>query len=289
MESADSQKTSYDRRSPAKRAAWRAGPVSLLFGIASGVHLVRSTADWRFVAALCLVLALWQIHMESAGVSHWIILPAIALFCAQFSTQAASFRDLAALAGGVFVYLLIWVLAEYDRQPALQGVATAALLLSGGVLAKPPIAIACVILSLAFFLVHFRSAAHPAGFGLLLFTPAVLCIAGGVVLAFLNAGSLHAQPAFTSPQGRAEAAGGDWRYLFLFPAAVIALRAIRRCLSSADLAFLAMCALGAVICRWQLLGGALKIEDLFFLSAGGAAALVSTMSRRPPGGREAAT
>ena len=280
MESANSPNRCFGSRLHAKHAVWRIAPICLVLGIGSGQHLVRSLSDLQFVAVLCLVLSLWHFHMNSAGVNCWVALSAIALFSATLSVVPESFADLTSLAGGVFLYLLIWVLAEYDRQPALQGVATAALLLSGGILAKPAIAISCVVLSLVFFLAHMRFTAHPAGFGLLLFTPAALCATGAAIFAFLNARSLFAQAAFAALPNTAPLGAADWRYLFLFPAAVLAFRISRQCWCSADLAFLAMCALGSVICRGQWVD-ALQIRDLFFLSAAGAAALVS-MSSTPP-------
>ena len=282
MESANLPARFSGPQPPANDSVMPAVLAGLVFGTA-GAHFLRHAGDFRFVAVLCVALALWHIHLSKTAVPRWLPLAAVAVLSAQLLLVPAAFTDLAALSGGIFVYLLIWVLAEYDRQPALQGVAPAALLLSGGVLAKPPIALSCIVLSLAFFLMHIRSAANPAGFGLLLFTPAALCAAGTLVFAFLNASSLFAQPSVAPPIAPDVVPGFDWGFLFLFPAAVIAFRAFRRCLCGADLAFLAMCALGAMICRGQWMKGALGIADLFFLAAGGAAALVSTSGCRKPG------
>jgi hypothetical protein len=228
-----------------------------------------------------VLLSLWHVHMERRGVNRVVSLAALAILAWQLHSEPASFHDLEALGGGLFVYLVVWVLTTYDRQPGLQAVATAALLLSAGVLAKPPIALSCVTLSLAFFLAHLRSTAHPVGFGPLLFTPAILCALGATTFAFLNGGTLLASSIDTRSLAGTVGSDRAWRSLLLFPLTVIAFRTIRRRFRSPDLAFLAMYSLGAVICRARWVNGALSLEDLFFLAAGGAAALVSASPEAP--------
>ena len=63
--------------------------------------------------------------------------------------------------------------------------------------------------------------------------------------------------------------------IFLSPLSVIAFRLIRRRFHSPDMAYLAMLAMGTLICRAQWPQGALSLEDLFFIAAGGAAALLA--------------
>ncbi len=175
------------------------------------------------------------------------------------------------LGEGLFVYLVVWVLAAYHRQPGLQATATAALLLSAGFLAKPPVAISCALLSVAFFLFHVRTITHPLGFGLLLFTPAILCAAGAVGFTLLTAGRLlagaSAIPAALPDQH-------IWRYLFLLPVATLSYRIVRRRFGEPDLAYLAMACAGSLLCQIHWPADGLSLDDLFFIAAGGAAALL---------------
>jgi hypothetical protein len=258
-------------------AAARALAIGAILGLAAAGPSLNSAADFRFAAALSVLLALWCLHLEWSGLSRAVSAAALVLFAWQLHSAPHSLHDSAALGGGMFVYLVVWVFASYDRQPGLQAMATAALLLSAGVQAKPAVAISCAVLSLALFLAHVRSEAHPLGLGLLLFTPALLCGLAVLGFGFLNANTLAASP--VSPHAAVVAPDHThiWRYLFFFPLAVLAFRLSRRRFGGPDLAYLAMLATGSVICRTGWPPGALSLEDLFFIAAGGAAALVSTM------------
>jgi hypothetical protein len=249
-------------------AVTRCCAAGTIFGL-----FAAAAAGLSFTAALCLLLSLWCFHLQSAGVHRAVSLTALALLSAQIHFAPHSLYEAAALGEGLFVYLVVWVLASYQRQPGLQATATAALLLSAGILARPSVAISCAVLSLAFFLVHVRATAHPVGFGLLLFTPAFLCAFGAVAFALLNTGSLlaanaHAHAGPPNPH--------IWRYLFLLPIAAIVFRVRRRRFGEPDLAYLAMASAGSVLCRLQWPADGISLEDLFFIAAGGAAALVST-------------
>jgi hypothetical protein len=238
-------------------------------------HSLDSAAHFRFAAVLCALLSLWYAHLEHSGVSRAVSGAAMVLLAWQIHSAPRSLYDSAALGGGLFVYLAVWVLAAYDRQPGLQSLAGAALLLSAGVLAKPAIAISCAVLSLALFAEHVRANSNRLGFGLLLFTPALLCWLGASAFGLLSAGTLRAGPFIPHIGAGAPGNAHIWRYLFFVPLAVIAFRLIRRRFRGPDLAYLAMLAMGSVICRAEWPQGALSLEDLFFIAAGGAAALLA--------------
>jgi len=258
-------------------AAARSLAIGAILGLVAAGPSLDSAAHLRFAAALSALLALWCLHLEWSGVSRGVSAAALALLALQLLLAPRSLHDSAALGGGLFVYLVVWVFAAYDRQPGLQAMATAALLLSAGVQAKPAIAISCAVLSLALFLAHVRSTANPLGLGLLLFTPALLCGLAVFVFGFLNAHTLVAAPVPLHPVVVGSGGAHIWRYLFFFPLAVIAFRLIRRRFGGPDLAYLAMLSTGSLICRTGWPPGALSPEDFFFIAAGGAAALVSTM------------
>ncbi len=278
MESAGSQPRFFALLPPIDPAAVaRAIAIGGVLGLAAVGHSLDSAAHIRFAAALCASLTLWHLHLERSSVGRAVSWAAMALLAWQVHSAPHSLYDSAALGGGLFVYLTVWVLAAYDRQPGLQSLAGAALLLSAGVLAKPAIAISCAVLSLALFLAHVRSNSNRFGFGLLLFTPALLCSMGALAFGLVSAGTLRASPPFF-PHLSPGAPGNThiWRYLFFVPLAVIAFRLIRRRFRGPDLAYLAMLAMGSVICRAQWPQGALGLEDLFFIAAGGAAALLAS-------------
>jgi hypothetical protein len=260
-------------------AAGRALAIGAILGLAAAGPSMDSAAHFRFAAALAVLLALWRLHLEWSGVSRAVSMTALILFAWQLHSAPRSLHDSAALGGGLFVYLVVWVFVSYDRQPGLQAMANAALLLSAGIQAKPAVAISCAVLSLALYLAHVRSEAHPLGLGLLLFTPAMLCGLAVLGFGFLNANTLVAAPVLLHAAVAAPDHTHIWRYLFLFPLAVIAFRLVRRRFGGPDLAYLAMLSIGCAICRTGWPPGALSLEDLFFIAAGGAAALVSTMGR----------
>lgn len=247
-------------------AAARCGAAGAVFGL-----LAAPAASLSFTAVLCLLLSLWAFHLETAGVHRAVSLAALAILSSQLHFAPHSLFGVAELGEGLFVYLVVWVLAAYHRQPGLQATATAALLLSAGFLAKPPVAISCALLSVAFFLFHVRTITHPLGFGLLLFTPAILCAAGAVGFTLLTAGRLlagaSAIPAAPPDQH-------IWRYLFLLPVATLSYRIVRRRFGEPDLAYLAMACAGSLLCQIHWPADGLSLDDLFFIAAGGAAALL---------------
>jgi len=275
MESAGSQQRFSALLLPFDRgAAARALAIGGVLGLAAAGCSLDSGAHCRFAAALCVLLSLWYAHLERSGAGRVVSLAALALLAWQIHSAPHSLYDSAALGGGLFVYLAVWVLAAYDRQPGLQSLAGAALLLSAGVLAKPAIAISCVVLSLVLFAAHVRSTSNRLGFGLLLFTPALLCSLGALAFGLLSAGTLRAGPFAPHPGAGAPGNAHIWRYLFFFPLAAIAFRLVRRRFGGPDLAYLAMLAMGSGICLTGWPPGSLSLEDLFFIAAGGAAALL---------------
>jgi hypothetical protein len=165
---------------------WLAG-VAAMFAIT--LALSRGDLQWSHTAlaiagvvGAVLLCALWFLHLESVekGWSWLSLLPpllAAQLALVVLRTRPSSTGEwIGATGGGVFVYLVLWIFATYEHEKGLQPLATGALLVSVGVLAKPVVAISCILLSLVFFLLcRRRDAAGTVGFALLLFTPAVLC------------------------------------------------------------------------------------------------------------------
>ena len=249
-----------------------AGGVVTFAALGAPLH---AASQWRFAALLWAFLSMWWHLLEGSGLPRPGIALAMSLLAWQLRAAPSSLYDSVSLAGGLFVYLVVWVLAAYERRPGLQAMASAALLLSGGVQARSGIAIACAVLSLALFLLHVRSNANPLGFGLLLFTPALLCTLGASLFALLTANALTARPLLAIPATAVPEPSHLWRYLFFFPLAVIVFRIGCGCFRSPDIAYLAMLAIGSVLCVLHWPRDAMDLGDLFFAAAGGAAALLS--------------
>jgi hypothetical protein len=100
---------------------------------------------------------------------------------------------------GLFVYAMIWIYAAHEREPGLQPLATAALVLSIGLLAKPAVVAGCVCLSLAVFIDQRRQVGGWWRSMLLLMTPVALCAGLLGILNSLWAGGLVSQMWGASP------------------------------------------------------------------------------------------
>jgi len=189
MESASSQTPSaFEPASISRKRNWGALP-AIAAVITLMLLLSRGDLRWTHTAlvitsvlGVLLLGGLWHLHLKSVlpGWSWPSALPpilAVQLTFLVLRTQVGSTGEwVGALGSGIFVYLMLWIFATYEREEGLQALATGALLLSGGILTKPAVAVSCVLLSLIFFLLRGRRhAAGALGFALLLFTPAMLC------------------------------------------------------------------------------------------------------------------
>jgi len=148
-------------------------------------------------AGVVVLGGLWHLHLNACGRREvWLAaLPpmlSLQLACVILVTSAASVAAwLSAMGSGIFVYFMLWTLAAYERERGLQPLASGALLLSGGIITKPAVALTCLLLSLILFLLRGRR--HDAGlkgFALLLFTPAVLTVISVVILFSVAGGQL---------------------------------------------------------------------------------------------------
>jgi hypothetical protein len=94
------------------------------------------------------VSALWWMHLEMVGMRRlWGMAAAsilLLLLAGPWLRETENLRAwLGTLGCGLFVYAMIWVYAAHEREPGLQPLATAALVLSIGVLAKPAVVAGC--------------------------------------------------------------------------------------------------------------------------------------------------
>lgn len=140
------------------------------------------------LTAICS--AAWMLHLRAESLPRaWA-----ALFCLMASAQLAStilhtrpagWVAVQAFGNAVFVYAMLWVFAMHDREPGLRPLASAALVMSIGILAAPAVVIACAVLSLLLFLDQRKALRNLGDLLLLLFTPVLLCLVAMKVLDML--------------------------------------------------------------------------------------------------------
>jgi len=165
------------------------GPRLMLgFGLEPGRLLVE--------AMLIAVCFLWSLHLRVAGLGAlWSLVYAglLAGSCVLSSARVANQslpRWLEAIGCGLFVYALLWVIRMHEEESGLQALASAALVLSIGMLAKPAVLMVSILLSLLFFFEDRRVAGSVGRTFLLLFTPLLLCFSSLIVLSLLYYGNL---------------------------------------------------------------------------------------------------
>lgn len=246
--------------------------ISALVGCAVGLYAgaFGGLSQWN-VAAHVVALAAWACHLRVLAVPRLWVLAAVIGLGALLGSGPAAGLDLTALGESIFLYVLLSLFAAYDRQPGLQAIAAVALLMSAGILTKPPVAISCVLAGLTFFWQHRRKTQSGAfGFALLMFTPMTLCLLSAGLLAFLTGSPLSASIRDTPVLSQTAPAGRLW---LIFPAGVILWRMAARRTAAPDIAFVLLLAAGATLSFFPWMPWPLQEIDLFYLAIGGAAAL----------------
>jgi hypothetical protein len=240
------------------------------------------------VLSTILICALWCMHLSVQAASSYLRYLLTALLgylivspVIERPSLAAS-DYLAALGCGVFVYIMLWVADVHKAESSLRPVATLALLLSVGILAKPAVAMSCVLVSLVFFIASRRNLGGAMNSALLMFTPAALCMTAFFVLKALAAGTVvSATPPLLRPQPIASPASAWFNLLTLsripvvlwFAAGVLLIRAFRRESGFSDLAYLIVIAFlsTAGVAHWM--PDALSTTDIRMVAYGGACCL----------------
>ena len=189
---------------------------------------------------------------------------------------------------GVFVYVMLWVLSMHERERGLQPIATAALALSMGVVARPPVIFACILLSLVIFLDQRRSEAGLMSTLMLLFTPAFLC---AVLLGFLDhiwPGGLVSKLWDMDYSGDVVTTVTVLRYeaiilrgsaTLALVVAVLAARVLEKQVGKTDLGFVLLFVFLVSIGTMRTLPGRLTIDDLRLVLTCSACSLLAT---KPP-------
>jgi hypothetical protein len=150
---------------------------------------------WGALVVAVGMSAFWCAHLNLAGLRQgWGVTAAsilLLLLAKPWLRESGELRSwVGALGCGVFVYAMIWVYAAHEREPGLQPLATAALVLSIGMAAKPAVVAGCACLSLAVFIDQRREVGGWWRSTLLLLTPVLLCAAFLGILNTLWSGGL---------------------------------------------------------------------------------------------------
>jgi hypothetical protein len=246
-------------------------------GVACAISLRReSAADLAVLSAAAHVtaLALWACHLRWSGLGPALVIATLLGLGMHFNAGPAARLNGGALGEAVFLYVLLSLFAAYERQPGLQAIAAAALLMSAGILTKPPVAISCVLVGLTFFWQH-RRQTHTGAFcfALLIFTPMTLCIFSAGILSFLTGSPLAAYgPVQTSAPVAPQTGSAGLNWLF-FPLAVVLWRLVSGRVAASDIAFGLLMAAGTILSLFPWMPQPLRQTDLFYLATGGAAAL----------------
>jgi len=219
----------------------------------------------------------WFLHLRSSGFRlGWSVLLA-SLLCGVFTgvlVHVASpgwMHWWSSLGCGVFVYMMIWVLGMHERERGLQPIATAALALSMGILARPPVIVACILLSLVIFLDERRQEGGFFSSFMLLFTPALLCAIllgsldyvwpGGLVNKVWELG-YPGEAVTTATAIQYEAIAFRGSATLSLVAAVLTARVLERQVGKTDLGFMFLFLFLVVIGTVRSLPGRLTIDDL---------------------------
>jgi hypothetical protein len=231
------------------------------------------------------ISAMWWMHLEMVGLRRgWGMAAAsilLLLLAGPWLRETENLRAwLGTLGCGLFVYAMIWVYAKHEREPGLQPLATAALVLSIGVVAKPAVVAGCACLSLAVFIDERR---HVGGWWrslLLLLTPILLCAGLLGILNSLWAGGLVNQMWDTSvPDVGARlwsltGLAGEG-HLLCFPLALLASQLLEGKTRKTSLAYLFLIVFTGVVGTATWMPHPLGLADFTMVVAAGGCSLLA--------------
>jgi len=198
MASADTREMRFSApaQSTASGAGW--GMVAVLGALAVvwvglvSQHWVRGR--WAMTATAILltiaVCSFWRLHLLQSLSPGWstLLTSLVACqLCLLLARRPGGFLMgwLGASGCAIFVYAMLWTFSQREQEPGLQPMATAALVLSIGVIAKPAVVLCCILLSLLVFLDERNRVGNAWHGALLLLTPVVLCLLSALGLSYI--------------------------------------------------------------------------------------------------------
>lgn len=254
----------------------------------------RNVGQWTNLAATLSMAgalgAFWYMHLRMSRLSSgWSGLFAAGMLglwkseCATISTAGWT-NWWSALGCAVFVYAMLCVLSTHECERGLQPLATTALILAIGVLARPPVIMGCILVSLLILVGEWRNERSPVSSMLLLFTPVCLC---SIFLRFMNhLSSSGLLPAAWSLDTSAATGGPPFDALstaalrhtvptLLLMLAVLAGRFLEQKVGKPDMAFLFLSLFLGIVGTMQAMPGRLSVDDLRLILMGGCCALIA--------------
>jgi hypothetical protein len=260
--------------------------VYLAIAIAHYPTIAFWSRAWGAMLAAVAVSSLWWEHLEVAGLRRvWGMAAATTLLLLLARPWLQPEQDLRSWIGtlgcGLFVYAMIWIYAAHEREPGLQPLATAALVLSIGILAKPAVVAGCACLSLGVFLGERR---HVGGWWrstLLLLTPVFLCAALLGLLNHLWAGGLESAIwGVTAPQLVSErlwtvSGLGGLAQVLWFPLGVLGGQVLEGRTRKTALAYLFLIVFMGAMGTASWMPHRLTAEDLTIIIVAGACSLLA--------------
>lgn len=229
--------------------------------------------------------ALWCLHLRISGLSAcWPAFFSGSLFslwrgqCAAFSSSnwATWFSSLGC---GVFVYAVLCVLSAYEQKRGLQPLATIALVLAIGVVAKPPVIVGCILVSLMIFIDERLRTEGLLSPLLLLFTPIGLCgVSLGIMNHFSSGGFFLAEWNWNLTESALDLHTVELLHVgsgtLLFLLAVLGVRLLEKKAGTPDLGLVILYLFLGLVGTMRGIPGRLSVEDLrLILTCGGCALL----------------
>jgi hypothetical protein len=241
---------------------------------------------WTAMVVAVGISACWCAHLNSAGLRQgWGVAAAavlLLLLAKPWLRESGDLRSwLGTLGCGLFVYAMIWVYAAHEREPGLQPLATAALVLSIGVVAKPAVVAGCACLSLAVFIDQRREVGGWWRSTLLLLTPVLLCAGFLGILNSLWAGGLVSMmwgsnsPELTGARLWSLTDLAGVAHILWLPLGVLAGQLLEGKAPKTALAYLFLAAFASAVGTAQWMPHRLSVEDVAIVVIAGGCSLLA--------------
>ena len=231
--------------------------VALSYAAATGSHMLSLPFGLAFILG-----AVWCLHLARTGSAVWSSLMAASLasqlallFQRADVVEGASIN---AAINGLFAYGMLWVLDWRRTDHGLQPLATAALLLPIGMLARPALLGCFAVLCLLFFLERRRGLLST---GLLVLTPTLLSVAAVLTLSSVtnHSGVAALSHSMSTPSVMTSSPVGHFLELsreiaptLVLCVTALVLRLMHKVAGALDIAYITLCTAlaAAMVTRW---------------------------------------
>jgi len=237
-----------------------------------------------------ILCAVWNVHLSRATSFVWATLTATVVAGQLIVVLSKSGASIAigtdAIVNGVFVYGFLWIMEWRASDRGLQPLATAALLLPCGLLARPVVFGCCAVLCTLAFMETRRPLLSTAT---LVLTPSLLCLVVILTLSRLTnhsgvAALGHKMSLFVAKDPiTLNTPASLMRQLapsFYFCIGTLLSRLIQKSASTTDLLYFLLCLVLATMMLAGRVPGTLNLSDLNLIIYGGSAYLLASTPSR---------